>query len=245
MSCSSLFASTFCSDACSAFSTLPRSGRIAWVLPLAPLLGGAAGGVALDDEQLALGRIGRGAVGELAGQVQPVRDRRLARHRLRGRARRLARLGRQDDPRDDRLADGLVLEQAASPAPGAPRRRPGACDLGVVEPLLGLPLELRLVDVDRQHADEPLADVLGGERRRPWAPGLVASMKLRTALTIAARKPCSCVPPCVVGMPLTYERIVSSVRLGPLQRRLEPDAALACALEVERLRRGRRPCRAR
>ena len=35
-------------------------------------------------------------------------------------------------------------------------------------------------------------------------------MNERTALTIAARKPCSCVPPCVVGMPLTYERIVSS-----------------------------------
>ena len=36
------------------------------------------------------------------------------------------------------------------------------------------------------------------------------SMKERTALTTAARSPCSCVPPEMVGMPLTYERMVSS-----------------------------------
>ena len=41
--------------------------------PVAALLGRAAGRVALDDEQLALAGIGRRAVGELAGQVQPVR----------------------------------------------------------------------------------------------------------------------------------------------------------------------------
>ncbi len=38
MSCSSLFDSTFCSDACSVFSTLPRSGRIACVLRSRPCL---------------------------------------------------------------------------------------------------------------------------------------------------------------------------------------------------------------
>ncbi len=36
------------------------------------------------------------------------------------------------------------------------------------------------------------------------------SMNARTALTIADRNPCSCVPPWVVGMPFTYDRIVSS-----------------------------------
>ncbi len=91
MSCSSLFASTFCSDACSALSTLPRSGRIACVLRSRPCLAEPPARVALDDEQLALAGIGRRAVGELARQVEPVRDRRLARDRLRRRARRLAR----------------------------------------------------------------------------------------------------------------------------------------------------------
>ena len=58
-----MFSSTFASDALSVFSTLPRSGRIAWRLAIAPLLGRAAGGVALDDEQLALVAAGDGAVG--------------------------------------------------------------------------------------------------------------------------------------------------------------------------------------
>ena len=41
-------------EACSALSTLPRSGRIAWRVAVAALLGRAACRVALDDEQLAL-----------------------------------------------------------------------------------------------------------------------------------------------------------------------------------------------
>jgi hypothetical protein len=44
----------------------------------------------------------------------------------------------------------------------------------------------------------------------PLGARFSCSMNARTALTTAARNPCSCVPPCVVGMPLTYERIVSS-----------------------------------
>ena len=54
----------------------------------------------------------------------------------------------------------------------------------------------------------------------------LASMKARTALTTAALKPFSCVPPERVGMPLAYERHVVVGRLGPLQDRLEPDAVL-------------------
>jgi hypothetical protein len=46
---------------------LPRSGRTAW-FSRAALLGGAAGGVALDDEQFGLGRIALLAIGQLAGQ---------------------------------------------------------------------------------------------------------------------------------------------------------------------------------
>ena len=37
-------------------------------------------------------------------------------------------------------------------------------ELGVVEPILRLPLELRLLNEDAEDAGEPLADVLGDER---------------------------------------------------------------------------------
>ncbi len=105
MSPSSLFDSTLLVDACSAFSTLPRSGRMAWNSRLAALLGRAAGGVALDDEQLAVARVGGAAVGELAGQVQAVRHRALALHlsaaareAVRARAARMTRFGDRPSP---------------------------------------------------------------------------------------------------------------------------------------------------
>ena len=87
--------------------------------PVAALLGRATRRVALDDEQLALARVGRRAVGELAGQVEPVRHRGLAGHRRDRRARRLARLRRQDQPVDHRLAPARVLvEPALEAGPG-------------------------------------------------------------------------------------------------------------------------------
>ena len=71
----------------------------------------------------------------------------------------LAGLGRLDDPRGDRVADALVLEQEVFEA-GPDHRLDLRPDLGVVQPSLGLPLELRLVNADRQDRREPLADVL-------------------------------------------------------------------------------------
>ena len=47
-------------------------------LTLAALLGRATGRVAFHDEQLASDRVSRRAIGQLAGQVQPVRDGGLA-----------------------------------------------------------------------------------------------------------------------------------------------------------------------
>src|ERR1041385_658284 len=79
---------------------LERKNRLR--LAIAALLSGPACGFALDDEQLALVRIRRGAIGELAWQVEPVADRRLARDLLRRRTRCLARTRRDDHPRDDR-----------------------------------------------------------------------------------------------------------------------------------------------
>jgi hypothetical protein len=75
-----------------AFSTLrilPLQRQDRLELAVAPLLGRAAGGVALDDVQLAQRRILLLAVGQLAGQAQPVQDALAAGHLARL-ARRLA-----------------------------------------------------------------------------------------------------------------------------------------------------------
>jgi hypothetical protein len=73
----------------STFRILPRSGRTAW-LWRAALLGRAAGAVALDEEQLGLGRVLFLAIGELAGQRGHV-HRRLAPGQFAGLAGGLAR----------------------------------------------------------------------------------------------------------------------------------------------------------
>ncbi len=132
--------------------------------PIAPLLGRAAGAVALDDEELALGGIGGGAVGQLARQVEPVADGGLARAPAaspraapRGRGRRGWRARRW--PRRRCRSRG-----ATAPAPGAPIALDRGGGLGVVEPVLGLALELGLLHVDREDRDDALADVLRRER---------------------------------------------------------------------------------
>ena len=106
---------------------------------------------------------GRGAVAELARQVEPVRRRALARHFLLRRAARLARAGRQDDARDDRFGHAQVVVQPVLDRRPHRRVHRGE-DLGVVQPILGLALELRLGDEDAEHADEALADVVGRQR---------------------------------------------------------------------------------
>ncbi len=47
------------------------------------------------------------------------------------------------------------------------------------------------------------------ERSRPFGTRLWVSMYARTALRTASLKPCSCVPPSRVGMPLTNVRMLS------------------------------------
>ena len=81
---------------------LPRNGSTAWIFAVAALLGGAAGRIALDDEQFGLGRIALLAIGELAGQVGDV-ERALAARQFARLARRLARRGRLDHLADDGL----------------------------------------------------------------------------------------------------------------------------------------------
>ena len=103
--------------------------------------------------------VGAVAVVELAGQVEPVADRRLAADLRGGGPAGLAGPGRLDHPVGDGVADAPVLEQEVF-EPGPDHRLDQRPDLGVVEPALRLPLELRLVDADREDGGQPLADVL-------------------------------------------------------------------------------------
>ncbi len=64
------FWSIWSSRAFSTLRILPRSGRIGLELAVPALLGRAAGAVALDDEQLALGRVPGVAVGELPREAR-------------------------------------------------------------------------------------------------------------------------------------------------------------------------------
>jgi hypothetical protein len=72
MSLSSLFSSTFLSDACSALSTLPRSGQDRLRLPIAALASPSPGAVAFHDEEL-----GHRGSDELQSASLPGRLRRL------------------------------------------------------------------------------------------------------------------------------------------------------------------------
>ena len=87
---------------------------------VAALLGGAAGRIALDQEDLGLRRVALLAVGELAGQRADV-ERALAPRQLARLARRLARGGRFHHLADDDLRlGGCSSNQAES----SRRRRP-------------------------------------------------------------------------------------------------------------------------
>ena len=95
-----------------------RQDRLAGAI--ASLLRRPAGGVAFDDEQLAVFAAGAGAVAQLAGQIQAAGRGGLARDfRLRG-AARFARARRQDDAGDDRLGDRCGCGSASARAPAAP-----------------------------------------------------------------------------------------------------------------------------
>ncbi len=106
--------------------------------------------IALDDEQLGFLGVGAVAVVQLAGEVQPPADRRLATDLAGGGTAGLAGLGRLDHAGGDRVAHALVLEQEVLER-RADHRLDLRLDLRVVQPALGLTLELRLADADRQH----------------------------------------------------------------------------------------------
>ena len=104
-------------------------------------------------------------------------------------------------------------------------------DLGVVEPILGLTLELRLLDEQAEDAGEPFADVLGRQRdalgRQVVRVDVVAHRLAETgaeAVLVRATRP---------GRNAVDEAAEVLVGgLGPLQRQLE--AGIGLALDHER-----------
>ena len=159
---SSLFAVTRDSEACSAFKTLPRSGKIACVRRSRPCLAlPPAESPSTMNSSHSSGDI-RGAVGQLARQVQAPAHRALARDLLGRRARGPPRLGRLDDPLGDGVARRRVRVQVLL-EPVAQRVRDDAAHLRVVELGLGLALELRLAQKDAHDRLDPLADVIRGD----------------------------------------------------------------------------------
>ena len=128
---------------------------------IAPLLGRPSGRLALDDVQLAERRIALLAVGQLAGQRAAV-ERALAADEIAGLASRFARPGGVDRLADDPPGDaGVLLEIRAELV--VDDRLDDALDLGVAELGLGLPLELRMRNLDADDAGEPLANVVAGD----------------------------------------------------------------------------------
>ncbi len=147
-----------------AFSTLrilPRSGRIACVLRSRALLGRAAGGVALHDEQLGQRGVAHGAVGELARQRRVLQHGLAAREvaRLAGRGAGLSgRDGLADDPH---ALLGVLLEELGQA--GVDDRLDEALHARIAELGLRLALELRLGELGGDDGGQPLADVLAAQ----------------------------------------------------------------------------------
>ena len=128
---------------------------------VATLLGRAAGRVALDDVQLALGRVAFLAVGQLARQRHALEGA-LADDQVAGLAGRLAGPGGGERLLDDPPAVGRVLVQVLAD-PLGDGRLDLALDLGVAELGLGLALELRVDELDADDRRQAFAHVVAGE----------------------------------------------------------------------------------
>src|SRR5262249_44479020 len=133
---------------------------------VACLLGRAAGGVALDDEELSALRGGAGAIGELAGKAQ------LAYRALPFDLLLLAAADSLLRALDHEVEKPVCLRRVG-PKPEVERVFDGILDdargLGGSEPVLGLALEFRLADEHRQHCARAIHHVLPGDFGRALA----------------------------------------------------------------------------
>ena len=149
------------SRAFSTFRILPRSGKNRLEMAVAPLLGGAAGGVPFDDVQFADGRVPGRTVGQLAGQRTHF-QRVLAAGQLPRLARRLARPGRLHDFSTMLARHGRILVQKLRELLGK-QRFDDAAHFAVAEFRLRLPFELRFRNLDGDDRRQPFPHVVAGQ----------------------------------------------------------------------------------
>src|SRR5262249_23014636 len=128
---------------------------------VASLLRRPAGRLSLDDVELALRRIALLAVGELAGKRAAV-QRALAADEIARLARCLARPRGVDRLAADAPRDAWVLFQICAQLV-VENRFDDPLYLGVAELRLGLPLKLRMRDLDADDRRQPFADVVAGD----------------------------------------------------------------------------------
>ena len=140
---------------------LAAQGQHRLVLAVARLLGGAAGRVALDDEEFGFGRIALLAIGKLAGQRGDIEGA-LAPRELARLARRFAGGRGFDHLADDLLGFGRMLLE-----PGAEIFADKAFDdrahFRGDELVLRLRGEFGIGHLDREHASEAFARIIAGQ----------------------------------------------------------------------------------
>ena len=202
--------------------------------PIAGLLGGAAGGITLDEEDLGLGRVALLAVGELAGQAGDV-ERALAPGQLARLPGRLPRRRRLDHLGDDgaRLLR-MFLEPAAQGF--VDHRLDHRAHLARDQLVLGLRRELGIRHLDRKHAGQPFTGVVAAERD-PLALGDAG------LVGVAVDRPGQCRANAgEMGAAVPLRDVVGEaknvlvVAVAPLQRGLDHDAvALGADLDGRRV----------
>jgi hypothetical protein len=138
------------------------SGKNRLELPVAALLGRPAGGITLDDEQLAQRRILLRTVGQLAGQ-RPAVQGALPANEVLGFPGRLAGTRGIDRLADDFAGDRRVLFEVG--AEGVVHRRlDDTLHLAVAELRLGLPFELRIPHLHADDRGQTFPHVVAAER---------------------------------------------------------------------------------
>ena len=173
---------------------LAAQGQHRLVGAVARLLGGAAGGIAFDDEDLAFRRIALLAIGELAGQRIAV-ERALAPGELARLARGLARGGGFDHLADDVARFGrMLLEPAAQLLQHDAFDRRGALreetSLSLVcDENFGSGTLTESTQVRPSRQSSPVSGT------RSFLPSPVSSAYFVTTRVSAARNPARCVPP--------------------------------------------------
>ena len=127
------------------------------VAAVAPALGRAAGGFALDDEELAARGIALLAIGELSGQAAGI-QRGLAARELAGLAGGFAGAGGVNALADDVARDGGVLVEIFAEL-FVDERFDQALDVAI-ELAFGLPFELRLRQLHGDDGDQSFAHIV-------------------------------------------------------------------------------------